>query len=448
MMHERLWYALIYVAEALIACQFFGSLFLSKGKFWSRVALYGVGYTVAYLVFAASFVWLNTVIFTLCNLVILMVGYQVTLRKAALHALLLTGLMLSTEFLGTLILGAVLRNFSQYQSDVTALLLLAVFSKLLFYLVTRLYAYIAHGRESDYFIPGPVAALLAFCCILSALVIFSLSSIYMAFGTLPYPDNIWMVCAGIGLLLVNILLFSGYQHTQQINEKYRELQLMQQKEKADEEYYTALQEQYENQRILIHDIRHHLDAIKNMLEKEEYPALSRYIGEMSQMPALQKRVKFCRDPVLNAILLHYQELSEKTGVSFTADIRAVSLEFMKSVDVTAIFGNLLENALRAAQKSEEPFVELSVGKRENAGLLLISVSNSCTEKPEAPSSLQGLKEPHGIGLRSVRRTVGKYNGNMEQSWEEEQGTFRTLITFPPQNQPEVKKQNYLGTVIE
>ena len=439
MMHERLWYALIYVAEALIACQFFGSLFLSKGKFWSRVALYGVGYTVAYLVFAASFVWLNTVIFTLCNLVILMVGYQVTLRKAALHALLLTGLMLSTEFLGTLILGAVLRNFSQYQSDVTALLLLAVFSKLLFYLVTRLYAYIAHGRESDYFIPGPVAALLAFCCILSALVIFSLSSIYMAFGTLPYPDNIWMVCAGIGLLLVNILLFSGYQHTQQINEKYRELQLMQQKEKADEEYYTALQEQYENQRILIHDIRHHLDAIKNMLEKEEYPALSRYIGEMSRMPALQKRVKFCSDPVLNAILLHYQELSEKTGVSFTADIRAVSLKFMKSVDVTAIFGNLLENALRAAQGSEEPFVELSVGKTEKAGLLLISISNSCTEKPEVPSSLQGLKGPHGIGLRSVRRTVREYNGNMEQSWEEEQGTFRTLITFSPQKQPEVKK---------
>ena len=43
MIHERLWYALIYVAEALIAWQFFGSLFLSKGKFWSRVALYGAG---------------------------------------------------------------------------------------------------------------------------------------------------------------------------------------------------------------------------------------------------------------------------------------------------------------------------------------------------------------------------------------------------------------------
>ena len=68
-----------------------------------------------------------------------------------------------------------------------------------------------------------------------------------------------MICAGMGLLLINILLFTAYQHTQQINEKYRELQLIQQKEKADEEYYTALQEQYENQRILIHDIRHHLE---------------------------------------------------------------------------------------------------------------------------------------------------------------------------------------------
>ena len=46
------------------------------------------------------------------------------------------------------------------------------------------------------------------------------------------------------------------------------------------------------------------------------------------------------------------------------DIRAVSLEFMKSVDVTAIFGNLLENALRAAQRSKEPFVEISVERQK------------------------------------------------------------------------------------
>ena len=429
MIHERFWYALIYVAEALIAWQFFGSLFLSKGKFWSRVALYGVGYTIAYLAFATSFVWLNTVVFAMCNLVILMVGYQVTLRKAVLYALLLTGLMLSTEFLGTLILGAVLHNFSQYQSDVTALLLLAVFSKLLFYLGTRLYAHMARGRESDYSVPGPVAVLLAFCCILSALVIFSLSSIYMVFGDLPYPDNVWVICAGMGLLLINILLLTAYQYTQQINEKYRELQLMQQKEKADEEYYTALQEQYENQRILIHDIRHHLDAIKNMLEKEEYPALGRYVGEMSQMPALQKRVKFCSDPVLNAILLHYQELGEKMGISFTADIRAVSLEFMKSVDVTAIFGNLLENALRAAKGSEEPFVELSVGKREKSGIILISVSNSCQGEVNIPPRRQTVNGIHGIGLQSVKRTVKKYRGSIEQYFSAEQSTFHTIITL-------------------
>ena len=89
---------------------------------------------MAYLAFAASSVWLNTAFFAFCNLIILMMGYQVTLKKAVLHALLLTGLVLSTEFLGTLILGAVLQNYSQYQSDMTALLLLAVFSKLLFYL--------------------------------------------------------------------------------------------------------------------------------------------------------------------------------------------------------------------------------------------------------------------------------------------------------------------------
>ena len=109
----------------------------------------------------------------------------------------------------------------------------------------------------------------------------------------------------------------------------------------------------------------------------------------------------------------------KQGVSFTADIRAVSLDYY---EVGGRDSNFRESAGKTpcvpAQKSEEPFVELSVGKTEKAGLLLISISNSCTEKPEIPSSLRVHKGPHGIGLRSVRRTVGKYNGNIEQSWEE------------------------------
>ena len=136
-----------------------------------------------------------------------------------------------------------------------------------------------------------------------------------------------------------------------------------------------------------------------------------------------------RDPVLNAILLHYQELGEKMGISFTADIRAVSLEFMKSVDVTAIFGNLLENALRAAKGSEEPFVELSVGKREKSGIILISVSNSCQGEVNIPPRRQTVNGIHGIGLQSVKRTVKKYRGSIEQYFSAEQSTFHTIITL-------------------
>ena len=61
MIEEKILYGVIYFAEALIAWQFFGSLFPARKSFWARCALYGVAYATAYLAFAVSMVPLNNV---------------------------------------------------------------------------------------------------------------------------------------------------------------------------------------------------------------------------------------------------------------------------------------------------------------------------------------------------------------------------------------------------
>lgn len=80
--------------------------------------------------------------------------------------------------------------------------------------------------------------------------------------------------------------------------------------------------------------------------------------------------------------------------------------------MTALFGNLLENAVEAAEGTSDPFVELSVTNRDNYGLVLVAVANTCKELPveEAGTWISQKREKnlHGIGLQSVRRTMKKY----------------------------------------
>ena len=67
-------------------------------------------------------------------------------------------------------------------------------------------------------------------------------------------------------------------------------------------------------------------------------------------------------------------------------------------------------------------------------LLLLSVKNSCIQKPaiDTKGRLKTQKSPngiHGTGLKSVLRVVKKYEGNYEFSYDEQSHVFSTVITL-------------------
>ena len=253
-------------------------------------------------------------------------------------------------------------------------------------------------------------------------------------NTTRHAAEFWMIGCAMALLLGNILIFAAYQYIQQMNQRYMDLRLQQQKEQADRSYYKTLQEQYDNQRVMIHDIRHHLAVIKEMAEVQNGKIVANYVSEMGRLPALQQRVQYCKDPVLNTLLIRYRDLCQERGISFSADIRKCAIEGMDSIDITSLFGNLMENALEAAQGSENPFLEVSLDVREAQKAWVLTIVNSCKEPPEALGmsfiSRKQKRERHGIGLMSVKRIMKKYKGNLEQYYEENDKTFHSVVVFP------------------
>lgn len=102
MIEQNICFVVVYLAEALTAWQFFGELFSPRRPTWVRGILFGVGYGLAWLCFALDFVHVNVLIFAVCTGLILYIGYTVGIGKAALYAVLLSALMLGTEYLSML----------------------------------------------------------------------------------------------------------------------------------------------------------------------------------------------------------------------------------------------------------------------------------------------------------------------------------------------------------
>lgn len=424
----------VYIAEALTAWQYFSRQFSLKKKMWQAVLGVSAAYGLAWVLFAPTLMWSNTVLFTLANLLSLHIFFTCSWKASFFHSVILTCLMVVSELIVEIPLGKALGGFEKYQTSFLVFSVLSVFSKLLYFLLTKLCLLFMKGKDTSD-TPAGVAALLLGS--FSAVSIFLLLvMIYTAtLVELPPRLEVSMLVGAYLLLFSNLLVFAGYQYTQQMSQQYLSLQLMRQKEQAEGVYYAALEEQYDQQRILIHDIRKHLETILGLAKgKSNEEAVANYVLELKGSPALQNRVRICGNPTLDVILSRYREVCLSNGIDFSLDIRCRALERIAPSDITSLFGNLLENAVEAAAGGEAPTIELLVDSRSGHALR-ISLVNSCRVPPAFGKAgyLQthkADKEKHGLGLRSVQAVTKKYKGQMQQYFDERAHLFHTLILFP------------------
>ena len=114
---------------------------------------------------------------------------------------------------------------------------------------------------------------------------------------------------------------------------------------------------------------------------------------------------------------------------------------LRSADLCAILGNLLDNALEAAKKVADPGGrQAALTIRRIHQMLVIKVENTFAEEvteedgePKTSKTEEGL---HGWGLKSVRTAAEKYEGTLRTSWEGKK--FRAVVTLAYQGMPDEK----------
>ena len=110
------------------------------------------------------------------------------------------------------------------------------------------------------------------------------------------------------------------------------------------------------------------------------------------------------------------------------------LNFMKTTDVYALFGNLMDNAIESVIKEEDDekrIISISV-KEKNKGAH-IHIENYC-DKDKVNTKIgittKSDKSMHGFGLKSIEMMMKEYKGKMSIKLKED--IFSLDLLFPIQ----------------
>lgn len=137
---------------------------------------------------------------------------------------------------------------------------------------------------------------------------------------------------------------------------------------------------------------------------------------------------------LDILLTERSLYCEKYGIRLSCIVDGSKLDFMSVSDICSLFGNALENAIRAVEIIEDPEERIiSLKVQEKNGMLLIRVDNSFRGNlvfdGDLPQTTKKKDGYHGYGLKSIQMVAKKYAGVMRIQTDE-QFVLTVMIPIP------------------
>ena len=196
------------------------------------------------------------------------------------------------------------------------------------------------------------------------------------------------------------------------------------------QYLSLIEKKNETMNIMAHDYKNHMIAISNMSDQVE---IKNYIDSMMGEIAKYNQICKTKNRLLDVILNKYIDICREKSIEFETNILTDNLNFISNYDISALFNNLLDNAVEASSKSAVKFINLEITNSLNS-YHKITIINSSDNQPNGKKgnliTTKNNKATHGFGTKSIRKIVKKYHGEMNWEYDNSNKQFRLIILFP------------------
>ncbi len=260
--------------------------------------------------------------------------------------------------------------------------------------------------------------------------------IYIAFEVIGYMPGTEGFAIGTGrwsiMYLAQLLLAVILYLQSELFKKSamrEELAVMNMLWKKEQEQYELSKEAIALINQKCHDLKHQIRAIRYM-NKEEIDA---YLEEMEESIKIFESIVKTGNEVLDTILTEKSLYCRERGITVSCVADGSQMGFINTIDLYAILGNALDNAIEAVEKFQDQGkrqIDVMIYRKQQ--FLVINIVNPTKEKlvyeEELPRTTKKDRLHHGFGLWSIRYMVKKYDGNLNVS--EEDGCFSLKILMP------------------
>ena len=416
----------IYFIEVIIVFLFAKSIY--KPKFNHIVSFLGtlVAYSLLFVVnIVFKFEILNILFMFLINVLVLKLLYKSSLKSSLFHGLALMISVFISEFTVFYFSSLIIKDAVFVTEN--SLHLQSLISMLLFFLISRILARLSI-RENAGKSWGTWAGL-AVLPFSSALVLFAFRFATKNIALEPF-ESICILIASIVLFLANVIAYVIYERAETNTQRLMELELANQKNEIDMQYLNLIEKKNQSMQVMTHDYKNHLITIGSMTDSAEIKEyINNLLGEMSRLDNIGKT----QNRLLDVILSKYISVCEEKNIDLEIDIVTDNLAIMNNNDISSLFNNLLDNAVESAEKSATKKMLVQITNVMNS-YRKIAVINSCDTPPSTKNgeliTSKENKETHGLGTKSIKKIVTKYDGELDWEYNENTKEFKFTILIP------------------
>lgn len=241
-------------------------------------------------------------------------------------------------------------------------------------------------------------------------------------------QRIYIYAAIVPLVFVYIAVFKSLLAQYRIQMERQSAALLTVQIAALKEKVQRVRDMEEDIRIQRHDLRHQLQAVTELVARGDRDAALEFLDAAQRRLDEQKKIRWCRPPVLDAVFFSYFDQARREGIPVEAKITLPDELPVDEGELAVVLANGLENAIHANLSLPPERRQIRCKMVGTPGIML-EISNPCADPVDFDA--QGLpvahSQGHGLGIRSISAFCKKHGAVCQFDLTDSTFLFRLIL---------------------
>ena len=221
---------------------------------------------------------------------------------------------------------------------------------------------------------------------------------------------VFITLLSLGLSVIGIVVIVYY--ISKLEKQNQETQFSLQKLEMEQSNYVQLNEVAKEIKIIRHDLKHDYLLIGSYLENKNYSKINEIVKSRIKDIHEGTNTVNSANELINTIINYKLMIANSKNIEVSCDLNVSNKIYMKDYHLNELLSNLIDNAIENCSKND-PKINIIINEDV---FLYIEVINSIdvsvlNTNPNLITNKKG--DIHGHGVKSIKRIVNEYNGNIK-----------------------------------